>query len=104
MRKVSYTLREPLAFSSWLRKLVLKSCDRLTRGKQLQTVPVEETMDVPSSEKNVVEVLMEQEIKEEVLAAVHALPEHQQTVTTLFYISGYTQNEIADFLGSVDIW
>lgn len=39
---------------------------------------------------------MEQEIKEDVLAVVHTLPEHQQTVTTLFYISGYTQNEIAD--------
>lgn len=33
-----------------------------------------------------------------VLAAVQALPDHERTVTTLFYIDGYSQGELADFL------
>ena len=32
------------------------------------------------------------------LAAVSALPENQRQVTTLFYISGFSQKQIADFL------
>ena len=33
-----------------------------------------------------------------VLAAIRALPEHERMATTLFYIDGYSQKEIADFL------
>src|SRR5258708_3587178 len=34
-------LREPAAFAGWLRKIVFKQCDRLTRGKRIDTVPME---------------------------------------------------------------
>ena len=37
-------------------------------------------------------------MKDVVLAAIQALPEKERVVTTLFYINGYSQNEIADFL------
>jgi DNA-directed RNA polymerase specialized sigma24 family protein len=33
------TLREPLAFSSWLRRIVFNYCDRITRKKRVETVP-----------------------------------------------------------------
>jgi hypothetical protein len=38
------------------------------------------------------------EMKEKVLEAVRALPEHERIVTTLFYINGYSQKEIGEFL------
>ncbi len=30
-------LREPAAFAGWLRKIIFRQCDRLTRGKRLTT-------------------------------------------------------------------
>ena len=37
-------------------------------------------------------------MKDHVLAAIRLLPDHERTVTTLFYINGYSQQEIAAFL------
>ena len=37
-------------------------------------------------------------MRDEVLRAIGELPEPQREVTTLFYINGYSQNDIADFL------
>src|SRR5512136_3487163 len=34
------TLREPQAFPAWLRRLVFKQCDRITRRKRVPTVPL----------------------------------------------------------------
>ena len=38
------------------------------------------------------------ETKEQVMAALKGLPDEERTVTTLFYIGGYRQQDIADFL------
>ena len=91
-------LREPLAFPGWFRKIVFKHCDRLTRKKRVQTIPLESVIELPSAGKDPVETVLEQEMKDTVLAAIQALPEKERIVTTLFYINGYSQNEIADFL------
>ncbi|HIE25817.1 TPA: hypothetical protein EYP66_00850, partial [Candidatus Poribacteria bacterium] len=48
---------------------------------------------MPSDEKNPLEIIEEKELKENVLTAIHGLPENQRIVTTLFYINGYSQNE-----------
>src|SRR5436190_23886620 len=39
-------LREPAAFAGWLRKIIFKQCDRLTRGKRVATGPMEAACDV----------------------------------------------------------
>ncbi|MCZ6676396.1 MAG: sigma factor, partial [Candidatus Poribacteria bacterium] len=52
-----HTLREPIAWPSWLRRLVFKQCDRLRRRKQLATVVLEAATDVPSPEKQPDEIL-----------------------------------------------
>ncbi|MBI1927955.1 sigma-70 family RNA polymerase sigma factor [Candidatus Poribacteria bacterium] len=88
----------PAAFPSWLRKIIFKHCNRLTRRKRLETVPLEEAMDRPSDDSEPIVALEAQEMKERVLAAIQALPEHERIATTLFYINGYSQNEIAEFL------
>ena len=42
-------LRAPGAFPGWLRRIVLTQCNRLTRGKRLQIVPLELSADTPSA-------------------------------------------------------
>lgn len=91
-------LREPAAFPSWLRKLVFKHCDRLTRGMRLETIPLKAAVNLPSEEKDPAEAVGEKEMKDNVLAAISALPEKERVVTTLFCINGYSHQEIAEFL------
>jgi len=91
-------LREPDAFPGWFRRIVYKQCDRLIRRKRVPTVPIE-SVAVPATDlAGADRVLERQEMKDEVLALVKALPEQERMATTLFYIGGYSQNEVAGFL------
>lgn len=92
-------LRQPEAFSAWFRKIIFKHCDRLTRGKSLGTVPLEEAVEMPSKDKDPAEAVEEREMKKLVLKSVKSLPQKERMVTVLFYISGYSHQEIAEFLG-----
>ncbi len=93
-----YQLREPAAFAAWLRRIIIKYCDRFTRGKRVETVSLEEAMEVSANEKDPAQAVEEREMKDTVLAAIRALPQHERIVTTLFYIDGYSHKEIAGFL------
>jgi|GEM_PF-3065884 len=89
-------LRELPAFPGWLRRIVFKHCDRMTRRKTLPTVPLEDAAEVttPGLEQEV----EARESRREVLAAIRALPEREREVTLLFYLGEYSQQDIADFL------
>lgn len=91
-------LRTPDAFPGWLRRIVFKHCDRITRRKRPKTVPVEAAADAASRHDGPDRALERREIQETVLEAIRTLPEHQRAATTLFYINGYSQQEVADFL------
>lgn len=91
-------LREPDAFPSWLRRLVFKYCNRLTRGVRLETAPLDAAIDTVADGKNPEALTLEQETKDQVLAAINALPENERVAVTLFYLNGYSQKEIAHFL------
>ena len=86
------------AFPSWLRKIIFKHCDRLTRGKRISTVPIEAAVEMASPEKGPAEIAEAQEMKDAVLQAIAVLPEKERMVTTLFYINGYSQKDIGEFL------
>lgn len=88
----------PTAFPGWFRRIIFKHCNRLTRGKRDEFMPLEVMIAMPSEAKDPVVEIEEKETKLLVLAAVAALPEGQRQVTTLFYISGFSQKQIADFL------
>ena len=92
------TLREPAAFPGWFRRIVFKHCDRLTRGKHISTVPLDAVVEMASREPGPDQLAEEQEMKDKVLEAIQSLPENEGMVTMLFYINGYSQNEIAEFL------
>lgn len=91
-------LREPAAFPGWFRRIVFKHCDRLTRGRRVPTVPLESIPEMTSSDFDPAEALERSEMKDRVLRVIQALPERERAVTTLFYINGYSQDEIGEFL------
>ncbi|HKC62421.1 MAG TPA: GNAT family N-acetyltransferase, partial [Pyrinomonadaceae bacterium] len=93
-----HQLRTPAAFPGWLRRIVLTECNRLTRGKRLQFVPLDEGVNTPLASPDAGAIAEQREIREKVLAALKSLPVSERVVTTLFYIDGYTQADIGEFL------
>ncbi|HEY5885235.1 MAG TPA: sigma-70 family RNA polymerase sigma factor [Pyrinomonadaceae bacterium] len=92
-------LRDPRAFPGWFKRIVLSQCNRLTRGKRLQVVPLIAGADTSAANDAGPDVVVEkQQLLNKVLVAIKALPENQRLVTTLFYVNGYTQADISDFL------
>jgi RNA polymerase sigma factor (sigma-70 family) len=99
-------LREPAAFAGWFRRIVFKQCDRITRRRVVATVPLESDADVVSGfpgrrsawREGGSRTDGEEERKAEVFEAVRQLPEHERSAMTLFYIGGYSMEEVAGFL------
>jgi len=91
-------LRSPEAFPGWFRKIVFKHCDRFTRGKRAELVSLEKAVKIPSEKNDPVEIALRNELLEKVSSSVKALPEKERVATTLFYINGYSHQEISAFL------
>ena len=91
-------LRQPYGFPGWLKQIVVSQCYRFTRGKKLEMHSIESTSHVAAMEPGPAATVEEIELKEKVLAAIKELPEHEQVVTDLFYLGGYSQKEIAKLL------
>ena len=91
-------LREPAAFPGWFKRIVLTQCNRLTRCKRLQILPLEAGANTSTNEPGPHHSAERQELVTKVLEAINALPENERLVTTLFYVNGYTQADIGEFL------
>lgn len=91
-------LREPAAFPGWFRRIVFKQCDRITRGKALSLIPLGELEGLASQKAAQTEAMEQSEVKDRILTAIDSLPDHERSATMLYYISGYSQNEVAEFL------
>ena len=92
------SLRVPDAFPGWFRRIVFKRCDRIIRRKRVQTVPLDAVGGIASMSAGPSQIVEQREMHERVIQAVRSLPERQREVTTLFYIDGYSQADIAEFL------
>src|ERR1041385_1483292 len=93
-------LREPAAFPGWFRRIVFKHCDRMTRGLRLVTVPLEAVEAFTSDESGRAEEMERREMRERLWEAIDSLPEHERAATVLYHSSGYSQREVAAFLGA----
>ncbi|MBN1699969.1 MAG: RNA polymerase sigma factor [Spirochaetales bacterium] len=91
-------LKEPCAFPSWLRKIVFKYCDRISRRKEHHTIPIDNAGEQPDYSETPVQKVMREETEKSVLSCVENLPENEREVTTLFYINGYSMAEVGTFL------
>jgi len=92
------TLRDSMAFPSWFRKLIFKQCDRIWRRKTHETVSLEYTSETASEVPDPLQITVNVETKAMIHQAIEALPEHQRQTVMLFYISDYSQKEVAAFL------
>ncbi len=91
-------LRIPEAFPSWFRRIVIKHSDRQIRGVQHRTIPLDSNHSLPEAAPDPETVLEDLQTRQAIQTAIAALPSNQRQITTLFYIKGYSQNEISDFL------
>lgn len=91
-------LREPAAFPGWLKRIVLTQCSRITRGKHLEIVALEEIEHVPASDADVPAIAARNDMRTRLLHALNSLPEHERMVAVMFYIGDSTASEIAGFL------
>lgn len=91
-------LREPLAFSSWLRCILWKRCDRILRHRQIEQVPLESVAETASGNDDASFLAEKQEMARQVRAAIASLPKSEKEAVLLFYMGCYSQQQIADFL------
>ena len=92
------SLREPAAFPGWFRKIVFKQCDRITRIRSFAIIPLDAAEDRASQQPTQADAAEQREMNDKILAAVDSLPDHERAATMLYYISGYSQGEVAVFL------
>ncbi len=91
-------LRQPLAWAHWLRQLVFKHCDRRLRRARLQTVEIEAVAPLVDRSAASDERLEREEMEKYIRHAVLELPKSERQTISLFYFSGHSQVDVADFL------
>ena len=84
-------LRDPAAFSPWLRAIVASACSRRRRKRE----PVSDELAVPRSVEADDRQLDYQSV---IASALEQLPDGERDVTVLFYFLGYTLPQIARLL------
>lgn len=92
------TLREPAAFPGWFRRVIVKHSDRQIRRERVITIPFDDALAIASPLPDPADVVEEHELQESIQAAIASLPPNQRLITTLFYLDGYSQKEIEEFL------
>ena len=88
------SLREPEVFPVWLRAIVSHCSSRVMRRKRLPIVPLDAIAEYTIENVDATAV----ELSEVVHKAIRQLPDHERVVTQLYYLEGFTQQEIADML------
>lgn len=93
------SLREPRAFPAWLKRIILKYCDRATRRKRIAAGTLSGRCPADSEQLPPERAVEEDEMRRTVTKALSDLTEKERTAVALFYINGYSQKDIAAFLG-----
>jgi RNA polymerase sigma factor (sigma-70 family) len=91
-------LRQPEAFPGWFRRIVLTECNRITRGKHLRTMLLENGVNVPSVHPHPQTAVERDELTKAVFRAIKNLSQKERMVIVLFYIRERSQSDISAFL------
>lgn len=87
------------AFPGWLRTIVFKRCDRLTRGKRVETTPVVDAAEIATDEAAPYTRIEREEISEIIQVEIQRLTDLERQATLLFYMTEHSYQETAHFLG-----
>ena len=93
-----HQLREPAAFPGWLRKLVIKHCDRVTRRRRLRLVPLDQAIDVVAATADPDASIADLERVQWLRLAVEGLPPTERVVVALHYFADVSGPELSRFL------
>lgn len=91
-------LRQPKSFPAWLRRIIFKQCDRITRRPQHEATSLELVAEIATALPGPAQQLEINEWRLQVAAAIGQLPETEQHVITLYYFGGMPQAAMASFL------
>ena len=84
----------PIAFPGWFRRIIFKHCNRLTRGKRDELMPLETMVEIPSGRRDPADEIEEQETKSLVLAAVRRIARAPASGhNTLLYQRFFTETD-----------
>lgn len=92
-----HTLKDPAAFPGWFKRIVRYRCSRSIRSARKRQVPLDEN-DIPSGEPWPDSAAERARVCQRVLDAVRKLSAPLREVTTLYYMNGYSQQEVSEFL------
>lgn len=92
-----HQLSEPLGFPTWLRRIVMTHCDRITRRKTMEWGEWDDD-NIALADEGFEQAYEMHDLQQRVLAAVRALPDHERAVTEGFYLQGESTQELADRL------
>jgi RNA polymerase sigma factor (sigma-70 family) len=96
-------LHTAAAFTSWFRQIVFNTCQQFRRRGRDREVSLEAVGEWAASSPDPAEQIEESQLQQRILQIIGALPKAEAEAITLFYISEYSQREIAEFLDtSVD--
>src|SRR5215510_16398171 len=91
-------LHDPAAFPGWFRRIIIGHSNRQRRSQLVTTVPLDDAGSLYAHLPDPALTLEETQLRQEVHSAIARLPQSQRLVTVLFYIEGYSQQEIAAYL------
>ena len=92
-------LRDRRAFGAWLRTIVLKHCDRITRRKRPPVVDLDLAGSVMGKDSEPREMLESSEMRRQILDAIRSLPATIRETMMLYYFAGHRHDQVAAFLG-----
>jgi RNA polymerase sigma-70 factor (ECF subfamily) len=92
-------LRHSEAFIGWLRTIVARQCDRVTRRARVVVVPLSDVVEPTDAEPQPDELVARAEQALMVRAVVDRLPAAQRDAVAAYYLAEQTQAEAAGELG-----
>ncbi len=91
-------LQEPAAFRGWLRRIVIKQCDRITRRHTPVQTEFDDQLPDMAGVSSPADRAERSEVADQVRFAVAGLPRQEREVIALHYFAEATGPELADYL------
>ena len=91
-------LRDTEAFAGWFRRIVHFRCNRALRNRRPPAIPLETSVERSAETPGPQKCAANREMWKAVLQAVQTLSPPLREATTLFYINGYSHQQISAFL------